>query len=201
MKKQLILSLVVTLILVCLTSVAMAASILVKEGSRGHAVKTVQNLLIEQGYLTGEADGVCGPQTVDAIKKFQEANGLEVDGICGDGTYSALSGGVSYEPPTIEYRGGSGRLVYVSATAYSPQDPGLSAYTASGTKVRHGVIAVDPGTIPLGTRVFIPGYGEAVAEDVGGFRGAHIDIAFETHAEAIHFGRKNLEIYILDEIS
>ena len=198
MKKQIILSLVVTLILVCLASVAMAASILVKEGARGHAVKTVQTLLIEQGYLTGEADGVCGPQTVEAIKKFQEANGLEVDGICGDGTYSALSGGAAYEPPTVETYGGSGRLVYVSATAYSPQDPGLSAYTASGTKVRYGVIAVDPNTIPLGTRVFIPGYGEAIAEDVGGFSGSHIDIAFETHAEAINFGRQNLEIYILD---
>ena len=198
MTKRIILSLVVTLILVCLAAVAMAASILVKEGSRGHAVETVQNLLIEQGYLTGAADGVCGPQTVEAIKKFQEANGLEVDGICGDGTYSALSGGASYEPPAIESYSGNGRTVYVSATAYSSQDPGLSAYTASGTKVRRGVIAVDPNTIPLGTRVFIPGYGEAVAEDIGGFRGNHIDIAFDTHGEAIIFGRQNLEIYILD---
>lgn len=198
MKKQIILSLVITLIFVCFASVAMAASILVKDGSRGHAVRQVQNLLIEQGYLAGAADGVCGPQTVEAIKKFQKANGLEEDGICGDGTYAILSGGVPYEPPAEESHDGSGRLISVSATAYSPQDPGLSPYTASGTRVRRGVIAVDPQTIPLGTRVFIPGYGQAVAEDIGGFHGSHIDVAFETHAEAIKFGRRNLEIYILD---
>ena len=51
-----------------------------------------------------------------------------------------------------------GRALYVTATAYSAQDPGNSAYTASGTLVRHGVIAVDPSVIPLGSRVFIPGY-------------------------------------------
>ena len=41
------------------------------------------------------------------------------------------------------------RALYVTATAYSAQDPGNSAYTASGTLVRHGVIAVDPSVIPL----------------------------------------------------
>lgn len=198
MKKRIILSLVVTLILVCFASVAMAASILVKDGSRGHAVRKVQSLLIAQGFLTGDADGVCGPQTVAAIKNFQKENGLADDGICGEDTYAILSGGVPYEPPAEDEHEESGRLLSVSATAYSPQDPGLSPYTASGTRVRRGVIAVDPQIIPLGTRVFIPGYGQAVAEDVGGFRGSHIDVAFETHAEAIKFGRRNLEIYILD---
>ncbi|WP_075430258.1 peptidoglycan-binding protein [Selenomonas sp. GACV-9] len=194
-----LLSLVVTLMLVCFCSAALAASILVKDGSRGHAVKHVQTLLIEQGYLSGEADGVCGPQTVAAIKEFQEAKGLEVDGICGDGTYSVLSGGRTYEPPAAESQvGHSGTVLYVTATAYSSQDPGNSPHTSMGTQVRRGVIAVDPVVIPLGTRVFIPGYGEAVAEDTGGFHGNHIDVAFDTHGEALAFGRQNLEIYILD---
>lgn len=188
----------VTLMLVCFCSVAFAAAILVKDGSRGQAVKHVQTLLIEQGYLSGAADGVCGPQTVAAIKKFQEAKGLEVDGICGDGTYRVLSGGQTYEPPAAEPASHFGAVLYVSATAYSAQDPGNSAHTAMGTKVRHGVIAVDPLVIPLGTHVFIPGYGEAVAEDTGGFHGNHIDVAFDTHGEALVFGRQNLEIYIMD---
>ena len=198
MNRRIILSLVVTLMLVCFCSVALAASILVKDGSRGQAVKHVQTLLIEQGYLSGEADGVCGPQTVAAIKKFQEAKGLEVDGICGEGTYHVLSGGQTYEPPAAEQTSHSGAVLYVSATAYSAQDPGNFSHTAMGTKVRHGVIAVDPAVIPLGTHVFIPGYGEAVAEDTGGFHGNHIDVAFDTHGEALAFGRQNLEIYILD---
>ena len=92
-----------------------------------------------------------------------------------------------------------GRVLYVTATAYSALDPGNSPYTATGTRVRHGVIAVDPAVIPLGTHVFIPDYGEAVAEDIGwGIHGAMIDVAFDTHEEALMFGRQELEIYIMD---
>ena len=61
------------------------------------------------------------------------------------------------------------------------------------------MIAVDPAVIPLGTRVFIPGYGEAVAEDVGGaIRGNRIDVAFDTHEEAVFFGWQDLEIFIME---
>lgn len=94
---------------------------------------------------------------------------------------------------------GGGRSLFVSATAYSRFDPGLSNHTASGTLVRRGVIAVDPTIIPMGTHVFIPGYGEAIAEDIGSaIRGNKIDIAFDTAEEAIMFGRKNIEIFIMD---
>ena len=189
----------VTLIFVCICSVAMAASILVRDGSRGAPVRRVQSLLIDQGYLTGEADGVCGPHTVAAIRKFQAANGLTVDGICGNGTYQVLSGGEDYVPDGESPDVSGSRVLYVSATAYSAQDPGNSTHTAAGTLVRRGVIAVDPNVIPMGTRVFIPGYGEAVAEDTGGaIKGNHIDIAFDTHKEALTFGRKNLEVYIME---
>ena len=92
-----------------------------------------------------------------------------------------------------------GRVMYVTATAYSALDPGNSPYTATGTRVRHGVIAVDPSVIPLGTRVYIPDYGEAVAEDIGwGVKGHMIDVAFDTHEEALMFGRQELEIYVFD---
>ena len=65
--------------------------------------------------------------------------------------------------------------------------------------MRHGVIAVDPSVIPLGTRVFIPGYGEAMAEDVGyAIKGYRIDVAFDSHAEALMFGRQDLEIFIME---
>ena len=65
--------------------------------------------------------------------------------------------------------------------------------------MRHGVIAVDPSVIPLGTHVFIPGYGEAVAEDIGyAINGYRIDVAFDTHAEALSFGRQDLEIFIME---
>lgn len=198
-KRQIAFSLAAVLILACFCSVVLAAPILVKEGSRGPAVRRVQALLLEQGYLSGGVDGVCGALTVAAIRKFQKDKGLEADGICGSGTYRVLSGGQDYEPELTETASAGGRVLYVSATAYSPQDPGLSNHTAMGTLLRRGVIAVDPSFIPFGTHVFIPGYGEAVAEDRGGFYGNHIDIAFDTHSEALAFGRQDLEVYILNE--
>ena len=187
---------------------AEAAHILVKEGMRGGAVRHVQELLVSAGYLeAGGADGVAGPKTRAAIEQCQTDHMLVVDGICGEATYLALSGGAPYDPVALgiaEERApsvsrGSGRSLFVSATAYSAYDPGNSNRTATGTPVRYGVIAVDPSVIPLGTRVFIPGYGEAIAEDVGGaIRGNRIDVAFDSHEEALIFGRQELEIFIME---
>lgn len=179
-------------------SVALAATIQIKKGSRGPAVRQVQILLTEQGYLTEAPDGICGPNTEKAIKAFQQAHGLTVDGICGNETYRVLAGGADYELAADSVSAG-GQVFYMSATAYSAQDPGNSPYTATGTLVRHGVIAVDPGVIPLGTHVFIPGYGEAIAEDTGGaIHGDHIDVAFNTHNEALAFGRQYVEVYVIE---
>lgn len=87
----------------------------------------------------------------------------------------------------------------VEATAYIPSDGGGSGITATGMVAQHGVIAVDPRVIPLGTRVYIPGYGEAIAADTGGaIRGNRIDLCMNTYREAINFGRRNVEVYILD---
>ena len=213
MRKQMFLLVLFTLTIMCFTAASAAASILVKDGSQGEAVRHVQELLIEQGFLQGDADGACGPLTVAAIKAFQKSRGLTEDGVCGDGTYYYLSGGRTYESREGEEEKPrknnethheaaaipSGRAIYVSASAYSAYDPGNSKHTASGTLVRRGVIAVDPDVIPLGTHVFIPGYGEAVAEDIGSsIRGHRIDVAFDTHEEALSFGRRDLEIIIID---
>ena len=186
---------------------AEAAYLRVEEGARGAAVQHVQELLIKAGYLNGAADGIAGPLTRAAIERCQADHALVVDGICGAATYRVLSGGAEYDPVALgiveehapQVSRGGGRSVYVSATAYSAYDPGNGNRTATGTPVRHGVIAVDPSVIPLGTRVFIPGYGEAVAEDIGGaIHGYRIDVAFDTHAEALMFGRQDLEIFIME---
>lgn len=87
-------------------------------------------------------------------------------------------------------RGEGGRTLRVSATGYS-----LPGHTATGLPVGWGVVAVDPSVIPLGTRLSIPGYGEAVAADVGsGVRGAMIDLWFPTLAQARAWGRRTVTI-------
>ena len=92
------------------------------------------------------------------------------------------------------------KLLVVEATAYTPFDDGQSGITASGIPARKGIIAVDPRVIPLGTRVFIPGYGLALAADTGGaIKGHKIDLCIEEYNEAIRFGRRKVEVYILAE--
>jgi 3D (Asp-Asp-Asp) domain-containing protein len=90
------------------------------------------------------------------------------------------------EPPSAT------RTLVVDAVAYH-----LPGVTASGIPVGPGVIAVDPAVIPLGTRVFVPGYGPAVAADVGSaVRGALIDLWMPSTADALAWGRRTVTITI-----
>lgn len=91
------------------------------------------------------------------------------------------------------------QVLYMEASAYLPYDGGGAGYTALGIPARYGVVAVDPDIIPLGTRLYIPGYGEAIAADTGGaINGYMIDLCMEDYTQAIAFGRRGVEVYILD---
>lgn len=91
------------------------------------------------------------------------------------------------------------KVMEMEATAYHPMDGDGRGITASGIPATYGVVAVDPDVIPLGTRVFIPGYGEAIAADTGGaIQGARIDLCMEDYDEAFAFGRRMTEVYILN---
>jgi 3D (Asp-Asp-Asp) domain-containing protein len=102
---------------------------------------------------------------------------------------------VAAEPAVVEApsapAAGPGQLV-VDAVAYH-----LPGVTASGIPVGPGVIAVDPAVIPLGTRVFVPGYGPAVAADTGSaIRGNVIDLWMPSTADARAWGRRTVTITI-----
>lgn len=88
----------------------------------------------------------------------------------------------------------------MTATGYAGGACGGSAsgHTASGLKARRGVAAVDTRLIPLGTRLYIPGYGFAIAADRGSaIKGSRIDLCFDTYHEAVHFGRRTVHVYVL----
>lgn len=90
-------------------------------------------------------------------------------------------------------------VMVMEASAYLPTDGGGAGITATGIPARHGVVAVDPDVIPLGTRVYIPGYGIAIAADTGGMiEGDMIDLCMEDYDDAIRFGRRDIDVYILD---
>ena len=82
------------------------------------------------------------------------------------------------------------RTLTVTSTGYS-----LRGNTASGLPVGPGIVAVDPAVIPLGTRLTIPGYGEAVAADTGSaVQGLTIDLWFPTLGQALAWGRRTVTI-------
>lgn len=97
----------------------------------------------------------------------------------------------------------SGKTMTVEATAYTPYCAGCSGITATGIDVRSNpnqkVIAVDPSVIPLGSKVWVEGYGEAIAGDTGGaIKGNKIDILMPTQEQALAFGRKSITIKVLN---
>ncbi len=84
------------------------------------------------------------------------------------------------------------------ATAYTADCYGCSGRTALGYRAGHGVVAVDPRIIPLGTRLYIPGYGMAVAGDTGGaIIGRRIDLGFNSIGDALQFGRRPVRVFRL----
>lgn len=84
------------------------------------------------------------------------------------------------------------------ATAYTASCAGCSGYTATGYRAGRGIVAVDPRVIPLGTKLFIPGYGFAIAGDTGGaIIGNRIDLGFNSYSDAIQFGRRPIKVYTL----
>ena len=88
--------------------------------------------------------------------------------------------------------------IKAKVTAYTPYDAGCNGITATGTAAKKGVIAVDPNVIPLGTKVYIPGYGVAVAQDTGGaIIGNRVDVCYMTKNEAFSWGVRNVPVYIL----
>lgn len=85
------------------------------------------------------------------------------------------------------------------ATAYLPTDGNGEGITKMGTRARYGEIAVDPNVIPLGTTVYIPGYGVARAEDTGSdILGNRVDLCMLDYNQCMQFGRRTVLVYILE---
>ena len=90
------------------------------------------------------------------------------------------------------------RKLNVFSTSYDKNCSGCSETTALGLKTGYGVVAVDPNVIPLGSHLYIPGYGIAVAGDTGGsIKGNKIDLGFDDVRNG-WWSSRFVEIYILE---
>ncbi|MYL65958.1 DUF348 domain-containing protein [Bacillus hwajinpoensis] len=97
----------------------------------------------------------------------------------------------------------AGKVLNVSTTAYTANCTGCSGITSTGFNLKSNpnakVIAVDPSVIPLGSKVFVEGYGTAIAADTGGaIKGNKIDVFFSSKSQAYAWGNKTVQITILD---
>jgi len=145
-------------------------------------------LAIEQGLVKGFDDGTLRPGSPLTRAEAAALVGrvlLEADGL-----------------PTVQLDGRE--VVYVdaldmTATKYTSGESGVGYMTRTGVTVRHGAVAVDPDVIPLGTLLYVEGYGYEVALDTGGaVKGNVIDL-FEwiSPAAANRFGKQPRRVWIL----
>lgn len=158
--------------------------------------QTVGDALIELGYNLEDVEAAPGLDT-----KIQENLDIAVKDSAtklqalAKQREEQMKSKVQTESGQVSYR----NVYTMEATAYLPTDGNGAGITATGIAAARGVVAVDPNVIPLGSRLYIPGYGIAVAADTGGaIHGGRIDLCMESYGEAINFGRRNVEVYVLD---
>lgn len=111
-----------------------------------------------------------------------------------------LLGQKGFSPSRHKFGRGSVRVM--NATAYDPSPQtigrGATGRTRDGHRATYGVVAVDPRVIPLGTLLFIEGYGMALACDTGSaIKGNRIDLCYDSRHVANAYGRKNVVVHIL----
>ncbi len=173
-----------------------------KEGKKGTIVKKyevvvkngkeVERKVISEEVVTQPQSKVVAIGTKEAAKAVQPAQSQSVakgnNKVTVSRDNAAPTGGKEY---------------YVEATAYTPYCTGCSGISAAGINLRANpnlkLIAVDPRKIPLGTKVWVEGYGYAIAGDTGGaIKGNRIDVLMQTKQQAYSWGRKRVKIKVMN---
>lgn len=161
---------------------------------------------IRPGYVKESRQGVPGERLLSY--RVRQENGVEV-------SRTRISSVVVKRPVSRVLAIGSrgrytsrgtfrtSRVMRMSASAYDPGPKSCGKYatgrTACGLRAGYGVVAVDPRVVPLGTKLYVEGYGYAVAGDKGSaIKGARIDLGFNTNREAMLFGRKKVNVHVLE---
>ncbi|AYC30463.1 3D domain-containing protein [Paenisporosarcina cavernae] len=156
------------------------------------------SLIIPGQELYVEGEKVKGASTV-AAKASSNANS-NANATATTASTASKASTTSSSPSAANQ---AGQTITVSATAYTAFCSGCSGVTATGIDLRANpnmkVIAVDPNVIPLGSRVWVEGYGEAIAGDTGGaIKGNKIDVFIADKGAALNWGRKTISVKILD---
>lgn len=146
-------------------------------------------IIFAVGFVVGKY-GVKSSATLEQAENYKQHTQSTVEST----TKNIIEENVTNEPKK------SDRIITVTATAYCPCEKccGKSdGITATGIKATAGrTIAIDPSVIPYGSEIEIDGH-TYIAEDCGGcVKGNKIDIFFDTHKEALDFGKRQLTIIV-----
>lgn len=163
-----------------------------KQGDRGKNVIRLQNSLLLHGYNPGGSDGVYGEATARAVRELQQEEKLAKTGMADGDVWERLENAPKF---TGKYK----KVFRMRSTAYTPNDGGGSGRTALGNYAGKGHAAVDPDVIPLGSIVYIEGYGYAICDDIGGaIQGKIIDVGVDTLEQAYQWGtRDDVNVYLV----
>lgn len=153
-----------------------------QQGKNG--VKTVT---VEKEYL---GDELINENVLDVVVKEQPIDEIVLKGV-------QRSVKDAFTGENYEYT----KVYDMEATAYTISDDGWYNKTASGMTTFVGMVAVDPKVIPLGTKIYVEGYGIAIAGDTGGaIKGNIVDLFFNSASECREFGRQyGLKVYVLKD--
>jgi 3D (Asp-Asp-Asp) domain-containing protein len=151
-------------------------------------------------------DGIVGSKTLAALKKYKPPKNKaqlskdkakspqKIKNVKPAPDKPLQQDSPKYEPAIP----GNWRPILLESTAYTRYDEGCTDFTYRGNFLRKGLVAVDPDIIPLGTKLYVPEYGYAIADDIGGaIQGHRIDLAMETVDEAFNYGRRHITAYII----
>jgi 3D (Asp-Asp-Asp) domain-containing protein len=202
-------------------NVAIAASNVPEVSRNSEAVK-LQATLNTLGYWCGPVDGILNSESYQAIARFQIENNLVADGIVGHRTKQApslstitatipdstsVAKPVTKPAPTVSRSSTSSevqgkKVLTMVSTAYCGcyecNKPYYGQPSYIGLPLKRGIVAVDPKVIPMGTRIYVEGYGEAIAADQGNaIKGNRIDLYFDTHQQGLNYGMKTVKVTIL----
>ncbi|MBR2927638.1 MAG: G5 domain-containing protein [Oscillospiraceae bacterium] len=176
------------------SSLAWGEEVVAQEGADG-VIPHTYRVRVEDGKITSSLHLSTGESTMqERVIQY------------GTRTRHAKVKVLDYEGGTINVNGEElsySKSLRMIGTAYTAGIGVVNNITATGTQVRVGVVAVDKRVIPLGTKLFIEAangsyiYGTAVAEDTG-VRGNVIDLYMNSYEDCVRFGRRDVNVYILD---
>ena len=171
---------------------AQSGETVLSPGDSGKKVIRLQNKLLLHGYNPGSVDGIYGEGTAEAVRQLQAEENLARTGIADGDVWDRLDSAPRF---TGNYK----KVFHMEATAYTPNDGDGRGMTAMGAYAGKGHAAVDPNIIPLGSEVYIEGYGYAICDDIGGaIHGNIIDVGVDNYDQAYKWGMKpKVNVYLI----